>query len=222
MLSFLRRTPPKSSAATFEERTLESVDSLFSLAQRLTKNVADAEDLVQDTIVKAIRAKDQYEDGTNLKAWLCRILTNTFINRYRRGGLERSVLEGPDADPLTDGWISAASMRGLRDSENTMLAPLLRREIQAAIDGIPEEFRIAVLLCDVEELSYEEIAQVLGCPTGTVMSRIYRGRKLLQKALFKHAVEMGVIRAEDRVGSPAKTNSAPVELAAYRAKKKTG
>ena len=88
--------------------------------------------------------------------------------------------------------------------------------------AIPEEFRIAVLLCDVEELSYEEIAQVLGCPTGTVMSRIYRGRKLLQKALFKHAVEMGVIRAEDRVGSPAKTNSAPVELAAYRAKKKTG
>jgi RNA polymerase sigma-70 factor, ECF subfamily len=174
--------------------------------------------------VKAMRARDQFNAGTNLKAWLFRILTNTFINKYRRGGLERSVLDGPDADPLADGWVSASTMRQLRDPETLALMPLVEAEIGRALDTLPAEFRLAVVLCDVEEFSYEEIAQIMGCPIGTVMSRLHRGRKLLQGALYNHALALGIVRAEDRIGeheqaaatAPAKTTN----LADYRARKR--
>ncbi len=217
MLTFSRSVSPPS----FETRVLEHLDALYALACRLTRSPSDAEDLVQDTCVKALRATEQFEDGTNLKAWLCRILTNTFINRYRRGGLERSVFEGPDADPLADGWVSASTMRQLRDPEGTALRPILEGELRAAIDAIPEDFRLAVLLSDVEEFSYEEIATIMECPVGTVMSRLHRGRKLLQKSLYQHAVAYGIISHEDHVGSGldgSKNN--PTDLGAFRARKK--
>jgi RNA polymerase sigma-70 factor (ECF subfamily) len=99
----------------FTEESLVHLDAMYAVACRLTRNPTEAEDLVQDTMVKAMRAKDQFHAGTNLKAWLFRILTNTFINKYRRGGLERALFEGPDADPLADGWVSASTMRQLRD-----------------------------------------------------------------------------------------------------------
>src|SRR6266571_1289127 len=155
----------------FEAQVLSHLDALYAVACRLTKAPLDAEDLVQDALVKAMRARDQFQPGTNLKAWLFRILTNTFINKYRRGGLERSVLEGPDADPL---------------------------------DALPPEFRLAVVLCDVEEFSYEEIADIMGCPIGTVMSRLHRGRKLLQKSLYQHALAMGIVRGEDVIFEASK------------------
>ena len=101
--------------SSFEDDVLLHLDALYGVAVRMTRDNASAEDLVHDTVLKAIRAWNQYQPGTNLKAWLLRILTNTFINRYRRGGLERDVLEGPDADPLSDRWIGAATMRGMRD-----------------------------------------------------------------------------------------------------------
>lgn len=213
----------------FTDLVTAHLDALYALACKLTRNPSDAEDLVQDTLVKAMRAEKQFQQGTNLKAWLFRILTNTFINKYRRGGLERSVLEGPDADPLVDGWVSAQTMRQLRDPEATAIAPILQGEVERALDALPEEFRLAVMLCDVEEFSYEEAAKIMDCPMGTVMSRLHRGRKALQKSLHSHALALGIIRAESleeraSVASPAVAASAPppeaVNLARYREKKR--
>ena len=172
---------------------------------------------MQDALVKAMRARDQYQAGTNLKAWLFKILTNTFINKYRRGGLERVVLDGPDADPLADGWVSAASMRALRDPENQALRPIVEEEIHRALAELPEEFRLAVVLSDVEELSYKEIADVMDCPVGTVMSRLHRGRRLLQKRLYDHAVCLGIAPVND---ARDEESDEPVNIAQFRAKKR--
>jgi RNA polymerase sigma-70 factor (ECF subfamily) len=197
---------------SFEVELLGHLDTLYSVSCRMTKGTAEAEDLVQDTIVKAMRARDQFEPGTNLKAWLLRILTNTFINRYRRGGLERDILDGPDAEALTGGWVGATTLRAMRDPETQALMPLIEAEVQRALDQLPDEFRIAVVLSDVEELSYKEIADAMGCPIGTVMSRLHRGRKLLQKTLRDHAVALGIV-AED---GTKKGDDAPTNLATYR------
>lgn len=200
---------------------MSHMDALHGVACRLTRNPTEAEDLVQDALVKAMRARDQFQLGTNLKAWLFRILTNTFINKYRRGGLERSVLEGPDADPLADGWVSASTMRQLRDPEQVALLPIVEGEVKKALDALPPEFRLAVILCDVEEFSYEEIADIMGCPIGTVMSRLHRGRKLLQKSLYAHALAMGIVKGEDAVGPRgAQKDGGPASLEAYRARKR--
>jgi RNA polymerase sigma-70 factor (ECF subfamily) len=203
----------------FTEECLGHLDAMYGVACRLTRNPTEAEDLVQDALVKAMRARHQFLVGTNLKAWLFRILTNTFINKYRRGGLERALFEGPDADPLADGWVSASTMRQLRDPEQIALLPIVEGEVQRALDALPAEFKLAVILCDVEEFSYEEIAEIMGCPIGTVMSRLHRGRKLLQKSLYSHAVAMGIVKGEDSVGS-APSVSAPADLTAYRARKR--
>jgi RNA polymerase sigma-70 factor (ECF subfamily) len=203
----------------FLDECMANMDALYGVACRLTRNPTEAEDLVQDALVKAMRARDQFQPGTNLKAWLFRILTNTFINKYRRGGLERSVLDGPDADPLADGWVSASTMRQLRDPEQIALLPIVEGEVRKALDALPPEFRLAVVLCDVEEFSYEEIADIMGCPIGTVMSRLHRGRKLLQKSLYSHALAMGIVKGEEVVGHGTKSNS-PASLEAYRARKR--
>jgi RNA polymerase sigma-70 factor, ECF subfamily len=207
---------PNESDAFTDEAVLH-LDALYAVACKLTRNPSEAEDLVQDTLLKAMRAREQFHAGTNLKAWLFRILTNTFINKYRRGGLERSVLEGPDADPLVDGWVSASTMRHLRDPEQIALMPIVESEVQRALDELPTEFKIAVILCDVEEFSYEEIAQMMGCPIGTVMSRLHRGRKLLQKSLYNHALALGIVKGE---AMPETKSDEPANLAAYRAKRR--
>ncbi len=206
----------------FEREALSHLGSLLAVATRLTRNAAEGEDLVQDTLVKALRARSRFEPGTNLRAWLLRILTNTFINRYRRDGLERALVEGPDADPLTDGWVSASTMEAMRDPESQALRPVVAREIGAALDALPEEYRITVLLADVEELSYKEISEVMGCPIGTVMSRLHRGRRLLKDRLVHHAIALGISGA----GRPPEpelqagpTPPAPVPLASYRQRK---
>lgn len=188
----------------FAIEMLGHLDTLYAVASRMTRGSNEAEDLVQDTVVKAMRAQSQFEPGTNLKAWLLRILTNTFINRYRRGGMERDLMESPSADPLADGWVGAATMRGVRDPETQALKPLIEAELQAALDELPPDFRLAVVLSDVEELSYKEIADVMGCPIGTVMSRLHRGRKLLQVRLRDHAVAMGIVppASETRASQP--------------------
>lgn len=205
---------------TFTEEALSHLDSLYGVACKLTRNPSEAEDLVQDTLLKAMRARDQFKSGTNLKAWLLRILTNTFINKYRRGGLERSVLEGPDADPLVDGWVSAATMRQLRDPEQHALLPIIEGEVRRALDALPADFKLAVVLCDVEELTYEEIAQVMGCPIGTVMSRLHRGRKLLQRSLYNHALSLGIVKGEEMAPSDKQSDAPPTDLAEYRARKR--
>ena len=218
---------------SFEVELLGHLDTLYGVSCRMTKSTAEAEDLVQDTVVKAMRARDQFTPGTNLKAWLLRILTNTFINRYRRGGLERDLFDGPDADSLTDGWVGATTMRAMRDPETQALSPLVEAEVQRALDDLPAEFRLAVVLSDIEELSYKEIADAMGCPIGTVMSRLHRGRRLLQKTLREHAVAMGIVPEHevDHIGGnpeppapPTKAASrnkeSPADLAAYRRRKR--
>jgi RNA polymerase sigma-70 factor (ECF subfamily) len=201
---------------SFEHQVLEHLDALYGVAFRLARDSAAAEDLVHDSIVKAVRARHQYQPGTNLKAWLLRILTNTFINRHRRSGLERDIIEGPDAVPLADRWIGAATLRGMRDPEREALVPLVEQEVRKALDALPEHFRLVLVLSDVEGLAYKEIAETMGCP-GTVMSRLHRARKLLQIALHDQAVALGII--DEEAPAPAKAvgdRSTPIDLAEYR------
>lgn len=207
----------------FEAEVLDHLDALYGVALRMTKNAASAEDLVHDTIVKAVRARHQYKAGTNLKAWLLRIQTNTFINRHRRGGLERDVLEGPDAGPLADRWIGASTMRSMRDPERDHLLPIVEAEVRKALEDLPEHFRLAIVLSDVEGLSYKEIADVMDCPVGTVMSRLHRARKMLQLTLRDQAIALGIIddvpeESEERRAA-AGHDSEPIDLAAFRARK---
>jgi RNA polymerase sigma-70 factor (ECF subfamily) len=222
MLSFRSKQEKSNKTAAevdgFTEEALSHMDAMYGVACRLTRNPTEAEDLVQDALVKAMRARDQFHAGTNLKAWMFRILTNTFINKYRRGGLEKSVLDGPEADPLVDGWVSASTMRQLRDPEQIALRPIVEGEVGKALDALPAEFKLAVILSDVEEFSYEEIAEIMGCPIGTVMSRLHRGRKLLQKSLYSHALAMGIVKGEDEIFEARKAE--PTDLATFRARKR--
>lgn len=211
----MSRAEMRADLEEFERTILEHSPNLLAVACRLGRSRAEAEDLVQDTLVKALRARGQYESGTNIKAWLLKILKNTFINRYRRSGLEKTILEGPDADPLVDGWIGASTLRAMRDPESQALRPVIQQEIVRALDAIPEEFRMVVLLADVEELSYREIAEIIGCPIGTVMSRLHRGRRLLKASLVEHARALGF----ETDAPDADEQRAPVELDTYRAKR---
>ncbi len=206
--------------STFDARVLAHLDALFGAAVRMTRERAAAEDLVQDTVIKAIRARHQFEEGTNLKAWLLRILTNTFINRHRRAGLERTIVEGPDAGPLQDRWTSVATMRQMRDPESELLAPMLAKEVARALDELPDAFRSVIVLSDIEGLSYREIADAVGCPVGTVMSRLHRGRRALQIALRDQAVAFGLVPDDEEMSEQRRAAAghpaAPVDFAKFR------
>jgi RNA polymerase sigma-70 factor (ECF subfamily) len=165
-------------ASAFEREALACVDSLYGTALRLTANPADAEDLVQDTYLKAFRAVDQFEPGTNLKAWLFTILHNTFLNRRRRAVKEPVAVEAEEIERAALDLPSAAVT-----PEQLLLRDTLDADLQAALEALPESFRQAVWLRDVEEFTYAEIASMLGVPMGTVMSRISRGRRLLYQRL---------------------------------------
>ncbi len=199
----------------FEQEALEHLDALYAAALRLTRNPTEAEDLVQDTFVKACRFYDRFEAGTNLKAWLFRIQTNTFINRYRRRVRERDVLDGAQSAPVGEGVMSRAAMRALSHPVAAAEQGLLAQEIERALAQLPEEQRMMILLADVEEMSYREIAEVIGCPIGTVMSRLHRARKAVQKHLVAQAVQLGIVREAD-----APTEQ-PIDLQAYRRGKET-
>lgn len=203
----------------FEREALALSGALYAVALRMTKRTADAEDLVQDTLLKAMRARHQFEVGTNLRAWLLRILTNTYINRYKRGLLERSLLGSEDLDPVSEGWMSAATLRTLRDPEAQALRPMLEEEIRLAIDDLPADFRMAVLLVDVQELSYKEAADALGCPIGTVMSRLHRGRRLLKSKLSAQARALGFLPVDDAADNDVE--AAPIEQDALSASTST-
>lgn len=177
----------------FEGEALRHLDALYGAALRYTRSPSDAEDLVQDAFVKAYRFYDRYEPGTNMKAWLFRILTNTFINKYRRKTRERKVLEGRDAEPVGDGVMSRHAMRCLTDPVSEAQRGLIHGEIQEALDSLPEDYRVMIVLADIEELSYKEIAEIVGCPIGTVMSRLHRARKKMQKRLMAQAISLGII-----------------------------
>lgn len=167
---------------------------------RMTKNPSDAEDLVQETFVKAFAAFDSYTDGTNLKAWLFRILTNTYINSYRKK--QREPYQS-SADELLDWQLAEAESHtstGLRSAEMEALDRLADADIVEAMAALPEEFRLAVYLADVEGFPYKEIAEIMETPVGTVMSRLHRGRKLLRDSLADYAVERGYVPAASLSG----------------------
>jgi RNA polymerase sigma-70 factor (ECF subfamily) len=183
----------------FESLALGHINPLYSAALRLTKNDRDAEDLVQDTFLRAFRFFDKFERGTNMKAWLFKILTNTFINRYRRRVKERTVVEGAARESASNGsqqgFVTLDANETSANPEQYFFDRLLSDDVLRAIDGLPIDFRLVVILADLQEFSYKEIAEILDCPVGTVMSRLYRGRKLLQKQLLGYAIDQGVIHA---------------------------
>ena len=181
--------------ARFEEEALIHMDALYSTALRLTHDPRDAEDLVQDAVLQAYRSFDQFQPGTRCKAWLYKILTNTFINKYRRRVLETEVASGMIQRGET-GSLSSSQFQAARDVEDRLHFQLMSDTIARALSALPEDFRLAVLLSDVEEFSYREIADIMDCPVGTVMSRLHRGRRLLQSALRDHAIRSGIIKDE--------------------------
>ena len=209
---FRPSTDPK---AEFERELAPHVDTLYGVALRMTRSPADAEDLVQDTVLKAYRFYDRFEAGTNLRAWLLRILTNTFIHRYRRNAVERGALEGEAGATVGEGVMSRAAMRGLLEPVDDAQRFLLRREIEAALDELSDEHRLVVVLSDLEEMSYREIAEVAGVPIGTVMSRLHRARAQLKQRLVQQAEAMGIVREGQLTERPA------VDLAAFRKAKES-
>ena len=171
----------------FEELALQYMDSLYSVALRMTRDATEAQDLVQDAYLRAYRFFDKFAKGTNFKAWLFKILKNVYINKYRKESRTPQMVDVSGAE-------ASENLQTTATPESEIFDKLLDDDITEAIDSLPNEFRLAIILSDVEGLSYKEIAEVLECPIGTVMSRLHRGRNLLKESLREYAKERGYVK----------------------------
>lgn len=185
-------SPPASAddrRTRFEREALVHLDTVYRVALRLTRNPADADDLVQEAMLKAFRAWDSFTPGTNAKAWLLTILRNAFINEYRRRGRRPETVELDTAEA-----VAALPEESMPDPQAEFFDRIMDEEVLRAVDDLPEVFREALVLSDVEGLDYQEIARILAVPVGTVKSRLFRGRRMLKAKLYHYAVEMGYLR----------------------------
>ncbi len=193
----------------FDSEVMPYLDSLYNTAYRMTRSAEDAEDLVQETYFKAYKYYDKFEEGTNLKAWLFKILKNTFINNYRKKKLEPRSVDFAEIEDSFERIVRRDNNDQPADPESEFFTGVLD-DVRKALDSLPYDYRMVVILADLEDFSYKEIADILDCPVGTVMSRLYRGRKLLEKALLKYARQHGYIRGAE----PTKMRTRPKSPAA--------
>lgn len=205
-------SPPTGKRADFERQAVVHLNAVYSTAMRLTRNPRDAEDLTQDAMLRAFRFWDNYEPGTNCRAWLLKILTNLYFNEFRKAARQREIHHAAGIEQAATQQVLIDADRPSHQSpEQALLAGTLSDGVAAALASLPAEFRAAIALCDMQGLSYQETADALGCPVGTVMSRLFRGRRLLRAALAGQGSG-----AQATSGGATKTSRGVVDLAAYR------